>query len=106
MNGHCSHQLVIEGNGNVYPCDFYCLDEYLLGNVNDTSLKALSRSASAIGFIEESLTAAERCKTCPFYKMCRGGGCKRSKADRDYCTSYKKFFSSCLPLFRVFLDRK
>ena len=27
-------------------------------------------------------------------------------ADRDYCESYKKFFSSCLPLFRAFINEK
>ena len=26
--------------------------------------------------------------------------------DRDYCEAYKKFFSSCLPLFRVFINEK
>ena len=25
-------------------------------------------------------------------------------AMRDYCEAYKKFFASCLPLFRVFVD--
>lgn len=42
--GHCTHQFVVEGNGNVYPCDFYCLDEWLLGNINSDGLEAMANS--------------------------------------------------------------
>lgn len=106
MEGHCTHQFVIEGNGNVYPCDFYCTDEWLLGNIADTDFCELAHSDKAIQFISESLDVPERCKQCSYYKVCRGGGCKRSRSDRDYCAAYKTFFSSCLPLFRVFAGEK
>ena len=102
--GHCMHQFVVEGNGNVYPCDFYCLDEWLLGNINSDELEAMANSKKAADFIRESLPVDPKCKACRYYPLCRGGGCKRSRADRDYCEAYKKFFSSCLPLFRVFVD--
>ena len=103
LMGHCTHQLVIEGNGNIYPCDFYCTDEYLLGNVNDdTPLDSIVNSDKAKAFIAESLVIPERCKNCVYYKLCRGGGCKRERQSEDYCKAYKQFFSSCLPLFRVF----
>ena len=29
---------------------------------------------------------------------------REKAAMHDYCEAYKKFFSSCLPLFRVFVD--
>ncbi len=106
MCGHCTHQFVIEGNGNVYPCDFYCIDEWLLGNVNDSDFKSLANGEKATQFLRESLKVKEECKQCKYYPLCRGGGCKRSKADRDYCSSYKAFFSACLPLFRVFINEK
>lgn len=32
IHGHCQPQLVVESDGSVYPCDFYCLDEYRIGN--------------------------------------------------------------------------
>lgn len=102
--GHCMHQFVVEGNGNVYPCDFYCLDEWLLGNINSDELEMMANSKKATDFIRESLPVDSKCKACRYYPLCRGGGCKRSRADRDYCEAYKKFFSSCLPLFRVFVD--
>ena len=33
MVGRCSIQFVVEGDGGVYPCDFYVLDEWRLGTV-------------------------------------------------------------------------
>ena len=57
--GHCMHQFVVEGNGNVYPCDFYCLDEWLLGNINSDELEAMANSKKAADFIRESLSGFE-----------------------------------------------
>ena len=104
LMGHCTHQFVIEGNGDVYPCDFYCVDEWKLGNVCHDTFSELSGSEVASRFIKESLVISDMCKACDIYGMCRGGGCKRSRADRNYCSAYKKFYHSCLPLFRVFAN--
>lgn len=108
MCGHCMHQFVAEGNGNIYPCDFYCTDEWLLGNINTPteSFDTLAHSEKAIKFLKESLAVKEECKKCKYYPICRGGGCKRSREDRDYCESYKAFFDACLPLFRAFIAEK
>lgn len=103
--GFCTHQFVAEGNGNIYPCDFYCTDKWLLGNINNTELSDMAHGDKAIEFIKESLNTDEQCKQCPFYPLCRAGGCKRQREDRNYCEAYKKFFSSCLPLFRLFQKR-
>lgn len=104
MCGHCMHQFVAEGNGNIYPCDFYCTDEWLLGNINESDFDTLAHSERAEKFLRESLLIKEKCKHCKYYPLCRGGGCKRTKNDRDYCEAYKSFFNSCLPLFRVFIN--
>ena len=108
MCGHCMHQFVAEGNGNIYPCDFYCTDEWLLGNINDSgeNFDTLAHSDKAIEFLKESIPVKEECKKCKYYALCRGGGCKRSRNDRDYCESYKSFFDACLPLFRAFIAEK
>ncbi len=104
--GFCTHQFVAEGNGNIYPCDFYCTDEWLLGSINSMSLEEMANSEKARNFIRESLTVSDECKKCRFYPLCRAGGCKRQRTDRDYCKAYKKFYSSCLPLFRMFSKRE
>lgn len=106
IKGHCSHQFVSEANGNIYPCDFYCTDEYYLGNILETDFSQMEKSEIAVKFIKESLVVPERCKNCRTYPMCRSGGCKRTQLSEDYCKAYKMFFNSCLPLFRVFINEK
>lgn len=104
--GHCTHQFVAEANGNIYPCDFYCTDEYLLGNIKNKSLFEMVNSDIANNFIKESLKIPDKCRTCNVYPVCRAGGCKRTQLSTDYCRAYKKFFNACLPLFRVFVNEK
>ncbi len=106
MCGHCMHQFVAEGNGNIYPCDFYCTDEWLLGNINESDFNTLAHSEKAENFLRESLRVDDKCKKCKYYPICRAGGCKRMRNDRDYCEAYKAFFDACLPLFRVFINEK
>ena len=106
ISGHCSHQFVAESNGNIYPCDFYCTDEYLLGNILETDFKSMAFGKTATDFIKESIPVPEKCKKCNVYPLCRSGGCKRTRQSADYCAAYKKFFNACLPLFRVFMAEK
>jgi len=106
MAGHCSFQFVIEGNGDVFPCDFYCVDQWRLGNINKQGFRELSESDTARRFIQDSLQVAQRCKQCRYYPLCRGGGCKRCRESGDDCDAYMSFFESCLPLFHVFAGEK
>lgn len=99
MNGHCTHQYAIEADGSVYPCDFYCTDEYLLGNINDTDFFALERTERAMNFIKESLVVPDKCKKCPYYALCKGG-CKRERRDMDLCDALRAFFTYSLPSLR------
>ncbi len=102
MNGHCTHQFAIEADGSTYPCDFYCTDEWLLGNIRDCELKDLERTERAVRFITESLVIPEKCKACAYYALCRGG-CKRERKDIDKCDAYKAFFRYALnDLKRIF----
>ena len=76
MLGRCTVQYVIEANGDVYPCDFYCLDEYRLGNLADAPLHELSTSAGAKAFLSGQACRREPCATCPYARICNGG-CRR-----------------------------
>lgn len=101
--GYCPGQLVIEGNGNCYPCDFYCDDAHLLGNIRELSPEEMSAGAVMRKFIEESAVADKTCRNCSVVNLCRGG-CRR---ERDvsgngalslnlYCEGRKKFFEYVL----------
>lgn len=98
-SGCCSFQFVVEGNGNVYPCDFYCNDKWLLGNINECDFKNLYGNEKAVKFVRESFEISKKCKECMYFAICRGGGCKREKESFDYCSAKKRFFKKSLPLF-------
>jgi uncharacterized protein len=98
MVGHCNMNAVLESDGSMYPCDFYVLDEYKVGNVNESSFVELFKSEKEQEFLNSSLKVNDKCKTCDYFKICRGG-CRRHKdlmADGTYenrfCQSYKYFF--------------
>lgn len=103
MLGTCGMQYVVEADGSVYPCDFYMLDQYKLGNLNTDTLAQIDARRKEIGFIEQSCAVDEKCKICRWYQLCRGG-CRR---DRDYyqdgigrnyyCTAYEHFFEYAWP---------
>lgn len=98
MNGHCTCYFVVEGDGSVYPCDFYCMDEWKLGTVKD-SFQDLLVSDKAKKFVEQSCQTSEKCKSCKYFALCRGG-CRRwrettngSTLDLNYlCPAYEMFF--------------
>lgn len=98
MFGRCGRQIVIEADGSVYPCDFYVLDEYKLGNLNFDSFEDIERKRKEIGFIEKSEKIEDKCRECKWYPLCRGG-CRRDREKADgtlglnyYCSSYEAFF--------------
>ncbi|MEG0069974.1 MAG: anaerobic sulfatase maturase [Cetobacterium sp.] len=98
MNGHCSVNTVVESNGNIYPCDFYVLDEFLLGNIHSTPLKDILTSQKAFDFVKSSLKFDSECKTCNYFNLCKSG-CRRHKNFQDgtyknrFCNSFKYFYS-------------
>ena len=98
MVGHCNMNAVLESDGSMYPCDFYVLDEYKVGNVNESSFVELFISEKEQEFLNSSLKVNDKCKTCDYFKICRGG-CRRHKDlmedgtyENRFCQSYKYFF--------------
>ena len=46
--GICNIQNAVEADGSVYPCDFYVLDEYKLGNFNTDQLDSIDRKRKSV----------------------------------------------------------
>ena len=101
--GICAPQYVVESNGDVYPCDFYALDEWRLGNVRESSLDELSAAPAMHAFLAEPRRPCAACADCPFERACHRG-CKRTNAsyyDETQC-GYRAFLEhAARPLVRV-----
>ncbi len=109
MMGVCSVQTVVEADGSVYPCDFYVLDEYRLGNVNTDSLEAMHQRR--LPFLEQSRQGLEKCASCRHGAICRGG-CRRDRqgpegvGENSFCPAYMAFFDHALPKLYKLLQRR
>lgn len=103
-NGRCGEYLTVEADGSVYPCDFYVLDEWKLGNFNTDSIQQMQEKREALNFIKMSYFIPDTCKECKWFPLCRNG-CRRNcepttKDERQrnyYCESYKMFFEYAYP---------
>lgn len=116
MNGICSRQNVIEADGSVYPCDFFVLDQYRLGNLNEVDFDTINQKRKELHFIDYSEKKPADCLTCPYYSLCLGG-CMRYRLmgaslssfesflssgcgtppENYFCSSFRHFFSYALP---------
>ena len=99
MCGRCTCYFVAEGDGSIFPCDFYVLDEWKLGNVHESSFEELLESEKAKKFVAVSGHISEKCRACRYYPLCRGG-CRRDREPLSsgmpslnrLCAAYEKFF--------------
>ncbi len=99
MCGHCTVQFVVEGDGSVYPCDFYALDEYKIGKIGESTLEEMFECETSQSFLRASMSVPEDCKSCRWFAVCRNG-CRRERellSDGSYgkyrrCEAVKAFF--------------
>lgn len=106
MVGCCSPQYMVEADGGVYPCDFYGLDSYYLGNVLENTWAELDKARDALGFIQASRRVPEECRSCRWYPLCRNG-CRRDRRTEGeqpgrsrWCEAYASFLPYALPRLR------
>lgn len=98
MLGRCAPQFVVESSGDVYPCDFYVLDRYRLGNVLSDSLEQMATSNTLHAFLAEPRRACSACADCPFERICHRN-CKRLNIAyyrEGYC-GYRDFLEYAAP---------
>ncbi len=97
IHGRCQCQMVVEADGSAYPCDFYCIDHYRLGNLAEQTIVELRESAVAREFLTRPRKRAKLCDDCVYRNFC-GGGCQRMQRE-VYCAPEDSFCG-----YRSFLD--
>ena len=99
LQPRCGGYFLIEHTGDVFPCDFFVLPRWKLGNLNETSLGELRDSPKLAEFGEQKGMLSEQCQSCPWLTFCFGGCLKHRTAlggpvtePTYYCESYRKLY--------------
>lgn len=108
MAGRCGNYYLIEADGGVYPCDFYVLDGWRMGNINETSFFSLEKSPVGQAFRQASWALPDPCPACPWLSLCRGG-CRREREPfqqgapslNRLCAGHRLFFEAREPRLRA-----
>lgn len=98
--GVCERYITIDYNGNVYPCDEFLEDKYLLGNLVDQDTKDIYRNEAFSDYYSGRGRVENLCKDCRWFGVCKGG-CMREWDGRktiddpqneEYCLARRILF--------------
>jgi len=108
----CDSYVVVEYNGDVYPCDFFVEKDWKLGNVNLDSWAEIARRQRRYQFAATKTLAHPDCLVCEYQSICHGG-CPKHRHDPrgnfhdlDYfCAAYKMIFAKAVGPLRKEVQR-
>ncbi len=100
MHETCDSYVVVEYNGDVYPCDFFVEASWKLGNVAVDSWPDLARRRRRYNFATKKTLAHPDCQVCEYQSICHGG-CPKFRHGRhgrfddlDYfCQAHKMIYA-------------
>lgn len=104
--------VVVEYNGDVYPCDFLVERSWFLGNLRERPLDEILESERFKRFIRLKEVEYPECKKCRFKFICNQG-CSRlrmianklGQKESYLCAAYKNFFSYSEEKFKLLAQR-
>lgn len=100
MHESCDSYVVVEYNGDVYPCDFFVESQWRLGNVMVDSWPEITRRQRRYEFSQTKRIPHPECQRCEWQSICHQG-CPKHRHDRyrrfedlDYfCQAYKMIYA-------------
>jgi uncharacterized protein len=112
MHETCDSYVVVEYNGDIYPCDFFVEAPWKLGNINVDSWGEIARRTRRYSFASKKTIAHPECQVCEYQSVCHGGcpkfrhGPNRRFEDLDYfCAAYKMIFARATAPLRKDLQK-
>ena len=108
----CDSYVVVEYNGDVYPCDFFVESGWKLGNVTEHSWPEIARRTRRYSFAAKKTLAHPDCQVCEYQSICHGG-CPKFRhgpharfEELDYfCQAYKMIYAKSVGPLRKELAR-
>jgi uncharacterized protein len=111
MGRDCREYLVVENNGDIYPCDFFVEPRFKLGNIMSGNWRDFLNSPIYEEFGARKRNSDELCMACPWFDLC-AGCCPKNRADRGedarclsvLCAGWKMFYEHTIERFRELTD--
>ena len=107
MGSDCRQYLVVEHNGDVYPCDFFVEKDLILGNVKTDTWLDMQAHPLYKAFGERKSQWNPACQKCEHLQVCMGDCPKQRLAGTTdprrlsvLCPGWKKFHSHTTEGFR------
>lgn len=97
----CPTSLVLEQNGDAFPCDFFINEQWKVGNVANASIADMLAHPNYERFHRMKPALPDKCRVCEWQRLCYGG-CPRNRkwnaeaeqADPDFfCQSYMQIYA-------------
>jgi uncharacterized protein len=112
LHGVCGGlYVVVEYNGDIFPCDFFVEDRWKLGNVNEGLLPDMLKTDTLHRFTQIKPNASNKCESCRFQGICHNG-CPHYRSlgdgkflELDYlCEAYYAFYSHAIPKMQKLIE--
>jgi uncharacterized protein len=90
----CGSYAVVEYNGDLYPCDFFVEEPWLLGNLRESSIADLLKKRRRREFNNRKAQQASGCASCEWNFICHHG-CQHYRTptgENYFCPAYREFF--------------
>ena len=108
MGTNCRQYLVVEHNGDIYPCDFFVNSKMKLGNIMHNSWEEMLNSPIYEEFGSRKSNWNSECAKCEYLKYCAGCCPKNRPGKSDdptqmsaLCDGWKQFYHHSLKEFRA-----
>jgi uncharacterized protein len=101
----CNSYLVVEHNGDCYPCDFFVRPEWRLGNIVDAGLERVLHHPRRETFARMKSDVDPGCKACELLSFCHGdctrfrrpSGGKPHGGRSEYCIALQMLLEAMTP---------
>ncbi|MCM3699553.1 anaerobic sulfatase maturase [Paenibacillus macerans] len=97
----CPTSLVLEQNGDAFPCDFFINEQWTVGNVASASIADMLAHPNYERFHRMKPALPDKCRSCEWQRLCYGGCPRNRKWNAEgtestpdfFCQSYKQIYA-------------